>query len=87
MDLDSGDINNQFKAVDIWWMRQVRPAPTQATFGDVPTNHPQFQFVEALAASEITVGCGGGNFCPQNPLTRGQMAVFLAKALGLYWRF
>jgi hypothetical protein len=76
-----------FKAVDLWWMRQVSPAPSVATFSDVPTNHPQFQFIEALEASAITVGCGGGNYCPDSPLTRGQMAVFLAKALGLYWRY
>jgi hypothetical protein len=30
-------------------------------------------------------GCGGGNFCPDAAVTRGQMAVFLAKALGLHW--
>jgi hypothetical protein len=76
-----------FKAVDLWWMRQVSPAPAVATFSDVPTNHPQFQFIEALEASAITVGCGGGNYCPDSTLTRGQMAVFLAKALGLYWRY
>ena len=62
---------------------QVSPAPPAATFGDVPTNHPYFQFIEALAESGITAGCGGGNYCPDNPVTRGQMAVFLAKALGL----
>jgi hypothetical protein len=64
---------------------QVSPAPASATFADVPTNHPFFQFVEALAASGITAGCGNGNFCPNAPLTRGQMAVFLSKALGLHW--
>ena len=64
---------------------QVSPAPGTATFADVPTSHPFFQFVEALAASGITGGCGGSNFCPDAPLTRGQMAVFLAKALGLRW--
>ncbi len=80
-------IDLQFKAVDLWWMRQVSPAPSVATFNDVPTNHPQFQFIEALEASGITVGCGGGNYCADSPLTRGQMAVFLAKALGLYWRY
>jgi hypothetical protein len=79
--------NLRFKAVDLWWMRQVSPAPSVATFSDVPTNHPQFQFIEALEASGITVGCGGGDYCPDSPLTRGQMAVFLAKALGLYWRY
>ncbi|HTR04420.1 MAG TPA: S-layer homology domain-containing protein [Thermoanaerobaculia bacterium] len=69
----------------VYYQLQVSPAPASATFNDVGTNHPYFQFVEALAASGITAGCGGGNFCPDNPLTRGQMAVFLAKALGLHW--
>jgi hypothetical protein len=70
---------------EITWNRQVSPAPASATFGDVPTSHPFFQFVEALSRSGITGGCGGGNYCPDEPLTRGQMAVFLAKALGLQW--
>jgi hypothetical protein len=67
------------------WVRQVSPAPPSATFGDVPTSHQFFQFVEALYRSGITAGCGGDNYCPDEPLTRGQMAVFLAKALGLQW--
>jgi hypothetical protein len=69
------------------WIRQVSSAPGTPTFGDVPTNHPFFQFVEALAKSGITGGCNAAPplFCPDAPLTRGQMAVFLAKALGLQW--
>lgn len=62
---------------------QVSPAPDTATFLDVPTSHPFFQYIEALYASGITAGCGGGDYCPNDPLTRGQMAVFLSKALGL----
>ena len=54
-------------------------------FSDVPPTSPYYMFVNALAASGITAGCGGGNFCPDNPVTRGQMAVFLANALGLYY--
>jgi hypothetical protein len=73
------------RAVEIRWRRQVSPPPPDATFNDVPTDHPFFQFVEALADSGITAGCGAGNYCPDAPLTRGQMAVFLAKALGLHW--
>jgi S-layer homology domain len=64
---------------------QVSPPPGTATFGDVPTTHLFFQYVEALAAAGITSGCGGGNFCPDAAVTRGQMAVFLSKALGLHW--
>jgi len=64
---------------------QVSPPPATADFTDVPTSSSQFQFIEALYHSGITAGCGGGNFCPNSPVTRGQMAVFLAKALGLNW--
>jgi hypothetical protein len=75
----------RFGAVEIWWHRTVSAAPAVATFNDVPTDHPFFQYIEALAASQITGGCGNGNYCPNAPLTRGQMAVFLAKALGLHF--
>jgi hypothetical protein len=71
--------------VRVYYHLQVSPAPGTATFNDVPSNHPFFQYVEALASSGITAGCGNGNFCPDAPLTRGQMAVFLSKALGLNW--
>jgi hypothetical protein len=79
------DVTTWFGYVEIWWRRVVSDPPATATFGDVPTSHPFFQFVEALASSGITAGCAGGNFCPDAPLTRGQMAVFLSKALGLHW--
>ena len=69
------------------WHRSVSVAPGAATFDDVPTTHPQFRFVEALAAAGITGGCGASSFCPGAPLTRGQMAVFLAAALGLHFPF
>jgi hypothetical protein len=74
-----------FGWVEIWWRRQVSPPPPTATFNDVPLPDFGFQYVEALAASGITGGCGGGNFCPDANLTRRQMAIFLAKALGLHW--
>ena len=79
--------NSQFFAwVEVRWHRSVSPPPAEASFNDVPTSHPFFQFVEALKASGITGGCGDGTiYCPDSPLTRGQMAVFLAKALGLHW--
>ena len=74
-----------FSAVKVNYRLRVSPGPATATFADVPTGHPVFPFVEALAASGITGGCGGGNYCPDSPLTRGQMAVFLATALGLHF--
>ena len=87
MQLDTTDLTH-YEAlywITVRYRLQVSPAPEVATFNDVPTSHPFFQFIEALAASGITGGCGGGNYCPDAPLTRGQMAVFLSKALGLHW--
>jgi hypothetical protein len=55
------------------------PAPTGA-FSDVPTNYWAAAWIEQLADEGITAGCGGGNYCPTNPVTRDQMAVFLLKA-------
>ncbi len=69
----------------IGYKLQVSPKPSVATFGDVPLTSPYSQFVEALVKSGITAGCGGGNYCPDSPLTRGQMAVYLSVALGLQW--
>lgn len=67
------------------WHRPVSPAPLQATFGDVPTEHRFFRFIEALAAARLTGGCAEGLYCPDQPLTRGEAAVFLASALSLSW--
>src|SRR6185436_4955518 len=87
MQLDTTDLTHYegLYYITVRYRLQVSPAPATATFGDVPTDHPFFQFIEALAASGITGGCGNGNYCPNAPLTRGQMAVFLSKALGLQW--
>jgi hypothetical protein len=74
------------RKVRVGWQRQVSPPPAVATFpNDVPTTHPYFQFVEALAAAGVTAGCAPQSFCPTNPITRGEMAVFLAAALGLHF--
>jgi hypothetical protein len=79
------DAGTAFDSARVYYQLQVSAAPGTATFGDVPTTHPFFQFVEALVASGITAGCGGGNYCPDASLTRGQMAAFLAKGLGLHF--
>jgi S-layer family protein len=83
--LSGGGPNIRFSAVRVFYRLQVSPAPAVATFSDVPPSHDFFRFIEALARSGITAGCGGGNFCPDAPLTRGQMAVFLSLGLGLHF--
>jgi hypothetical protein len=81
----ASDATLTLNSVRVGYKLQVSPDPSTATFADVPVGHPFHRFVEALYASGITGGCGGGNFCPDAPVTRGQMAVFLAGALGLHW--
>jgi S-layer homology domain len=59
----------------------VPPPCTPGVFADVPCPSLFADWIEELAAETITAGCGGGNFCPDDPVTRQQMAVFLLKAL------
>lgn len=59
--------------------------PPQATgvYIDVPLGDFAVDWIEQLAAEGISGGCGNGNYCPNDPVTRAQMAVFLARAFGL----
>jgi hypothetical protein len=59
------------------------PPPCSGTFADVPCPSLFANWIEQLAAESITGGCGGGNYCPSDPNTRGQMAVFIVKTFGL----
>jgi IPT/TIG domain-containing protein/S-layer family protein len=59
------------------------PACVTPTFGDVPCSNGFARWVEELVHRSITAGCGGGNYCPNNSVTRGQMAVFISVTFGL----
>jgi hypothetical protein len=49
----------------------------QVVFSDVSPTSPYFPFIHTIARNGVTSGCGGGNFCPDDFVTRAQMAVFL----------
>ena len=83
VELGAHDDTTSFAGVILGYVLNVSPAPADATFPDVPTSDFGFQYIEALNASGITGGCGGGLYCPDAPVTRRQMAIFIAKALGL----
>lgn len=61
----------------------VPEASTGAVFVDVPADYWAGDFIEELAAAGVTSGCGGGAFCPESPVTRAEMAVFLTRTFGL----
>ena len=58
----------------------VPPACTPpGVFTDVLCPGTFADWIERLAAENVTGGCGAGIYCPGNPNTRGQMAVFIVK--------
>ncbi len=62
------------------------PPACAGVFADVecaPTPAFAVDWIEQLSTEGITGGCGGGNYCPDSPNTRGQMAVFIVKTFGL----
>jgi hypothetical protein len=59
------------------------PPPATGVFPDVPTSYWAASWIEQLFAEGITGGCGGGNYCPDQVVTRGQMAVFLVRTFNL----
>lgn len=73
------------RSLRIYWSRQMAPADENANFTDVPLEDSTRQAIEAATGAGILGPCAGSNFCPQNPVTRAQLATALAKALGLGW--
>jgi hypothetical protein len=59
----------------------VPPPCAAPAFPDVPCSSNFAPWINELVAQGITSGCGGGLFCPTNPVNRQQMAVFLLKTL------
>jgi S-layer family protein len=57
------------------------PPCTTATFTDVPCSDPLAPWVEELVRRGVTAGCGNNMYCPNSPVTREQMAVFLIKTV------
>jgi hypothetical protein len=54
--------------------------PTTPFFTDVPATSPQFPYVQKMYELGLTTGCTPTQFCPNNNLTRQEIAVFLTRA-------
>jgi uncharacterized repeat protein (TIGR01451 family) len=50
-------------------------------FTDVPSTSPFCRWIEELSRRGVVSGCGGGNYCPQSPVTREQMSIFVLRTL------
>jgi uncharacterized repeat protein (TIGR01451 family) len=53
--------------------------PTTPYFTDVPASHPYFPWIQKMKQLGITTGCTPTTYCPDDPVTRGQMAVFIMR--------
>jgi hypothetical protein len=68
------------------WPAPFTPPPATGTmFNDVPVSHWAAAWIEQLATDGITGGCSTSPpmYCPENPVTRAQMAVFLVRTFNL----
>ena len=80
-------------ALDAFISRRHTMIGPLSSFADVPSSHPFWPHVQAVRNAEVMDGCGGGNFCPDavidrgqmggHPVTRAEMAAFLALTMGL----
>jgi hypothetical protein len=59
------------------------PPATGRVFADVPSDLPAAGWIEQLAMEGITGGCGGGKYCPDQAVTRAEMAAYLVRAFKL----
>ncbi|HSS77678.1 MAG TPA: ELWxxDGT repeat protein, partial [Thermoanaerobaculia bacterium] len=69
--------NDNVAGFELW---KVPQTALLTTFADVPPNYWSWRFIEALSSAGLTNGCGGGLFCPTQPITRAETAVLLITA-------
>ena len=89
-----GDIVVTTPAAGIVWLVRRRRGPPRrgrryvtgtlvggwfADFRDVPQAYLYHDAIEKIVRARVTTGCGGGNFCPDLPITRDAMAVFILR--------
>ena len=76
------------KTMAVWTVRVVTgeysPAVSESRYSDVDAGSFWRPFIERMAELGVTFGCGDGTvFCPDDTVTRAQMAVFLSRAFSL----
>lgn len=54
--------------------------PEGPYFADVLGSHPQYRYIQKMRELGITNGCNATSYCPDDPVTRSQMAAFLIRA-------
>jgi hypothetical protein len=65
--------------------KNYTPPPATGKFADVPVGYWAAAWIEQLSNEGITSGCGTNplRYCPDDSVTRAQMAVFIVRTFGL----
>lgn len=61
----------------------IPPAATGTVFTDISADYWAASWIEQLVNEGITAGCSDTGYCPEQSVTRAQMAVFLVRAFNL----
>jgi uncharacterized protein YkwD len=70
------------KGGTVWIAEVFMESASKGTFFDDDSSVHE-SAIERLAGSGVTRGCDDGKFCPRDAVTRGQMAAFIQRAMGL----
>lgn len=76
-------LSTHWNVADSSFLQRITPELTGGErFTDVGADLSMRDSIEWLADRGITRGCEAGRFCPDDPVTRGQMAAFLHRFAG-----
>jgi uncharacterized repeat protein (TIGR01451 family) len=74
-------------AAAVWLLKSLEgatyepPPATGTVFTDVPASALEAAYIEELAQRGVTAGCDGARYCPEAPVSRAEIAVFLLQTL------
>jgi hypothetical protein len=68
-------------ALSFWAVPPAFAQTSTVTFSDVPSSYWAYPFIEAIYNAGITIGCGSGDYCPSEDVTRDEMAAFIIRAV------
>ena len=89
INVESNEYNNVYGPITLTVIEATDPPPPPGecghVFRDVATGYWACSFIETLSKNGVTGGCKvdatGKDYCPDDPVTRAQMAVFLERGI------
>ena len=85
--LNDGGTSRRLWGVRILWERDIAAGGSPIFLDVQDPNYVHYAAINNMYRSGITTGCPYPYYCPNQSVTRAQMASFLARALGLYWAY